>query len=234
MNGTLYQVSTLDSLMQGWFYPVKKVGELREHGDTGIGAFTGADGELIALDGQFYRATYDGKVALAGDEETVPFACVANFDAEWTSDVTLTATLGSMENALSGVVDDFNHIYLVRLDGYFQSVSVRTVKGQREPYPTLKSAMAEQKIVTRGNVKGSIVALYCPPYLSGLNLPGWHTHFISADRKTAGHVLDLSLASGKAAFTRLTNFTVSLPNDERFAAMDLTKDMSGDTRAVER
>ncbi len=50
--GTLYQVSTLTGLERGVFYPVTTVGDLRQHGNTGVGAFEAMDGELILLDGK--------------------------------------------------------------------------------------------------------------------------------------------------------------------------------------
>ncbi|MDO4546981.1 MAG: acetolactate decarboxylase [Clostridia bacterium] len=234
MKNTLYQVSTMDSLMQGWFSGVKTLGAIRENGDTGIGTFEGADGELIAVDGKFYKAMSDGRVALASDDEKLPFACVAEFDTEWITDISLTTTLGSLEKALSGVLDNFNHFYMARLDGFFQSVTVRVLVGCVPPYPTLREASKRQRVFTGTNLRGSVVSLYTPSFAKGCNLPGWHTHFVSADRKIGGHVVDLSLASGKAAFTRLCSLNMELPKDIDFGKLDLTKDMSADTHAVEK
>ena len=36
--------------------------ELAEHGDLGLGTLNGLDGEMIALDGRFYRADVEGAV----------------------------------------------------------------------------------------------------------------------------------------------------------------------------
>ena len=47
----IYQVALLQSLAQGYFDGIITVGELREHGDTGIGTFEGVNGEMIVLDG---------------------------------------------------------------------------------------------------------------------------------------------------------------------------------------
>ena len=48
---TIYQVALLQSLAQGHFDGIITVGELKAHGDTGIGTFEGLDGEMIFLDG---------------------------------------------------------------------------------------------------------------------------------------------------------------------------------------
>ena len=36
------------------------MGELKQHGDTGIGTFEGLNGEMIVLDGTVYQAVADG------------------------------------------------------------------------------------------------------------------------------------------------------------------------------
>ena len=61
----LYQVSTIDALMQGVFDGVQPVGEIRKHGDFGIGTFDALDGEMIVLDGVVYQAKADGHIYTA-------------------------------------------------------------------------------------------------------------------------------------------------------------------------
>ena len=46
----LYQVALLQSLAQGYFDGIVTVGELKRHGDTGIGTFEGVNGEMIVLE----------------------------------------------------------------------------------------------------------------------------------------------------------------------------------------
>src|SRR5512137_1292807 len=67
----LYQVSTIDALMQGVFDGVEPVAELKKHGDFGIGTFDALDGEMIVLDGIVYQAKADGHIYTAGDSQTV-------------------------------------------------------------------------------------------------------------------------------------------------------------------
>jgi acetolactate decarboxylase len=49
---TLNQVSTIDALIQGVYDGDVTVGDLKKHGDFGIGTFDKLDGEMIVLDGQ--------------------------------------------------------------------------------------------------------------------------------------------------------------------------------------
>ena len=76
--GTLYQVSTLQGLMAGAFDGVVTFGELRRHGDLGIGTLQGLDGEMILLDGQAWQARADGQVVRVADQQTTPFATVVD------------------------------------------------------------------------------------------------------------------------------------------------------------
>ena len=51
--------------------------ELAEHGDLGLGTLNGLDGEMIALDGRFYRADVDGMAEEIDPTERTPFAAMS-------------------------------------------------------------------------------------------------------------------------------------------------------------
>ena len=78
----LFQVSLLQGLMLGDFEGSLPIGELKKHGDIGLGTFTGVNGEMIVLGDSVYRAAGDGSVEVASDDERVPFAAVTFFDAD--------------------------------------------------------------------------------------------------------------------------------------------------------
>ena len=52
---TIYQVSTGNALIAGLFEGAVDFKTLARHGDFGLGSVDGMDGELIAIDGKFYR-----------------------------------------------------------------------------------------------------------------------------------------------------------------------------------
>ena len=56
----LFQASTIGALLDGAYDGDLTFAELAEHGDLGLGTLNGLDGEMIALDGEFYRADVDG------------------------------------------------------------------------------------------------------------------------------------------------------------------------------
>ena len=78
----MYQVSTLQALAMGYTKDVITVGELLEHGDTGLGTFRNVDGEMIMIDGHCYRALDDGSVAEADPGMGVPFSSVTRFQGQ--------------------------------------------------------------------------------------------------------------------------------------------------------
>ncbi|HMJ03216.1 MAG TPA: acetolactate decarboxylase [Conexibacter sp.] len=80
----VFQTSTLEALLDGAYDGDLTIGELRRHGDLGLGTFDGLDGEMIVLDGEVWRARVDGMVERAGDEERTPFAVVTPFAADQT------------------------------------------------------------------------------------------------------------------------------------------------------
>ena len=58
----LFQYATINSLLAGVFDGDLTIAKLKRHGDLGIGTFNALDGEMLALDGQFYQIRSDGHV----------------------------------------------------------------------------------------------------------------------------------------------------------------------------
>ena len=75
----LFQASTIGALLEGSFEGDVSFAELAEHGDLGLGTLNHLDGEMIAIDGRFYRADVEGNVTEVPLDERTPFAVVAPF-----------------------------------------------------------------------------------------------------------------------------------------------------------
>lgn len=225
---TLYQVALLQSLVQGYYDGIVTVGELKAHGDTGIGTFEGVDGEMIVLDGTVYQAVADGSVVVPADGETVPFSDVTFFDADETVSLSGLADMAALQEAMTAVVDGLgaNCFYMVKLEGAFDSIRVRSEYKQEKPYRALDEALAEdQTEFDYEDVRGTIVGLYCPDYMRGLNTPGWHFHFVNEDRTRGGHVLEVSVKEAEAAFDQTDGFEMALSREAEFQDMALAKDV---------
>lgn len=70
----LFQASTIGALLDGAFEGDLSFAELAEHGDLGLGTLNHLDGEMVALDGEFFRADVDGRLSRVAPEERTPFA----------------------------------------------------------------------------------------------------------------------------------------------------------------
>ena len=233
---TVYQIALLQSLAMGYFDGSISVKDLKKHGDTGIGTFEGLNGEMIVLDGVVYRANQDCEINVMGDKETVPFSNVTFFDKDISLKLADVPDKAALEKILNETLDKKgrNSFYMVKLSGDFNEILVRSEKGTTEPYPTLVEALKTQKEITPQNISGTIVGLYCPDFMSSLNSTGWHFHFISADKKIGGHVLELNLKSGEAQLDKTDGFKLDLPKKKNFHALNFKQDMKEDIRKAEQ
>lgn len=233
----LYQPGLLQSLTLGYYDGFITVKDLKKLGNIGIGTFQGVNGEMILLDGHMYQALGDGTVVEASPKELVPFADVTSFEVDGTKELSNIATLGELKAVLDGLVmqEGKNNFFVIKAKGSFNSILVRSELKQYPPYRTLAVALAEdQREFTYDNIDGTMVALYCPEYMKGINTPGWHFHFISEDKQKGGHVLAANLKKAKLEYDVTRGFKMLLPKDKAFAELDLAKDQSEDIRKVEQ
>ena len=233
---TLYQVSLLQGLLQGDYNGSISIGELKACGDTGIGTFDRLNGELIMVDGVVYRAAGDGTVEVPSDDETIPFSNVTFMDADEEVSINNVASFDDLMEILNGKVAELggNRFYMIRIDGVFNTVYARSEYAQDKPYEPLVVVLeTDQTFFDMENVSGTVVGLYCPAYMSELNNAGWHLHFISDDRTSGGHVLDLAIEEAVITWDYTDNFEMILPDNDEFTQIDFSIDRSEDVRRAE-
>ena len=232
---TLIQASTLNALMLGNFDKTVSVKDFLHHADTGIGTYTGLDGEAIFEDGVAYKATADGKVSVMQPEDGVAFGTVAKFD-ESVPEVELKniSDIETLKQALEPYVkDDQNIFYMIKAKGVFKTMHVRSCFASEKPYPTLSEVAQDQREFHFENTRGDVIAVWCPKYVNGINLPGWHFHYLSGDKTQGGHILGLSADSLRVKINKIERFDLTLPQNPEFAKRDLCEDLSAKTAAVE-
>ena len=190
-SNAIYQASTLQALALGYTKPVVTVRELLEHGDTGLGTFEHVDGEMIVLDGVCYQAKDDGSIVQSEDTAGVP---------------------------------DFglNSIHIARIDGWFEIIHARAGAPYRSQHVSLKNILSKtQKDFCFEGLYGTLVCVYFPDYMDGINAAGWHMHFLSKDKKLGGHVFDAVLGSGECLLQKMDRTDIQLPNDAAFDTYSL-------------
>ncbi len=231
---TLFQVSTLNALMLGDYDGIITVDKLLQCGDTGLGTFDTLDGEMIVLGGVVYQAKADGSVIKPAGSVTVPFAAVTHFEPDVSLQLENISDIEALKSALTNPVSkNPNILYMATLTGDFDNVHVRSVYAQQKPYKPLAEVAQSQKEFEYENISGTLVALYCPDYVSGINLSGWHIHFISSDGSKGGHLLDVAIKSADAQIDITSAYKIVLPETQSFASLQLANDMQSATAKVE-
>ncbi|MCW2952735.1 MAG: alpha-acetolactate decarboxylase [Conexibacter sp.] len=206
-----FQTSTLEALFDGSFDGDLTVGELRRHGDLGLGTFDALDGEMIVVDGEVWRAHADGSVVRAGDDERTPFAVVTSFAADVTLALAEPLDQEALLRAIGDAAGGIDATYAIRFDGALGLVRARSVPRQQMPYPTLVEAAASQCEFTLGPAEGTLVGFAFPSWAGGVELPGFHLHAITADRRRGGHVLEAQVGPGTLQLAVLTDLHMELP-----------------------
>ncbi|WP_110955344.1 acetolactate decarboxylase [Anaerosinus massiliensis] len=230
---SLYQVSTINALLQGVYDGEATVKDVKKHGGFGIGTFERLDGEMVALDGKYYQVKSTGEVIEVADQVKIPFATVMDFQPEQFGEISNVKTFAELEQALDSIIKDKNYIYAIRIDGTFTG-KTRSIPGKTKPYPTLTDAAKTQSVFDIQNTQGTIVGFLCPQYVNGINVPGYHLHFLAADHKSGGHILNGGVINGKVQIARITDFRMVLPSSDAFQQASLNNDYSEELAKVEQ
>jgi len=220
---TVFQVSTSAALVKGVYQGCVTVGALKKHGDFGLGTFDALDGEGLMLEGHVYQARGDGSVIEAMDSATAPFWVSAEFEAD------RIATLGHVDGweDLCSQVDRHrmsqNLFAAIRIDGTFDEIHYR-VACRSAPGTDLVTATSHQAEFTLKNLRGTLLGFWSPAYARTFNIPGYHLHLLSDDRKHGGHVLGLRARDLRLGIMDANNLVMALPESPQFLQADLTAD----------
>ena len=234
----MYQVSTLQALAMGYNKSVVSVKELLEHGDTGLGTYEDVNGEMILVDGHPYRADENGAVVEAGDDFGVPFCAITKLEGMRKFSLADIENIEAIKTALDlKIEEDFglNSMHVARIDGYFNRIDARSEAPYKSQHITLKETLKiTQKDFAFSDIKGTLVCVYFPDYMDGINAAGWHLHFISEDRKLGGHVFDLSMKEGQVKLDKISEIQIRLPNSPAFDTYSLKNASQDEIKEVEQ
>jgi acetolactate decarboxylase len=205
---TVYQVATLTNLFQGGYDGIVSSQSLSRIGDVGIGTYEGLNGEMVFLDGVFYRVNALGQVEQIAGREGIPFACVTFLDSDALVVLLTIESLTALQQKLDelrmglfpGATTNSSELCVVRITGTFSYVKTRSVPQQSKPYPPLEEVLASQPEFEFSNVAGTLIGFWFPDSASALNQPGWHLHFLKTDLTGGGHLLECRLIEAQAVF----------------------------------
>lgn len=230
----LYQTSTILALMEGAYDGDVTCARLKTHGDHGIGCFDAVDGEMVVLDGRIYRIRADGWAYPAADADKTPFAAVTFFEPDKTASLTGPLDFKQLTARIDSMLPTRNVPYAVRITGKFAHVKTRSVPRQSKPYPRLIEVAKNQPTFEFHSLRGTMVGFYLPQYFQGVNMTGYHLHFLTADRRAGGHVLKLTASAVKVEIDSCSAVHLAFPATPGFRKADLTRSPAGEVKKVER
>jgi acetolactate decarboxylase len=219
---TVFQVSTSGALVAGVYEREVSVGAILEHGDFGLGTFANLDGEMVVLDGRVFQIEGSGRVTEAAQDAGAPFAVVTWFKPDVDVPIQSVGSFVDLEAHCDQYRQSGNIFYALRLDGRFKRVKTRAVKPP-QPGTRLVDAAKAQSEFTFADIEGALVGLWSPGFSSAFSVPGYHFHFLSADRRHGGHLLEIEADTLQLKVEALTNFHLALPESEAFLRADLNK-----------
>jgi acetolactate decarboxylase len=231
---TLQQFSTIDALMNGLYNGVTTVSQILKFGDTGVGTFERLDGEMVILEGKVYQVSVNGKVTIKDGATLSPFAEITYFSQD--REISLPAGLdfAGVQKYIDSQLPSTNMIYAFKFDGKFNYMKTRSVPAQNKPYPGLAEVTQKQAVFEFNDIEGAIVGFRCPVFVNGVNVAGYHWHFLSKNRDSGGHVLDFTVSQAEALVDDTPEFRLVLPDQNNdFYKTDFSKDQSSNVQKVE-
>ncbi|KAE9363308.1 alpha-acetolactate decarboxylase [Stipitochalara longipes BDJ] len=233
-NNEIYQFSVMSALMSGLASPASSipVSELLTHGDFGVGTFEGMDGEMVVVGSKAYQFRGDGSTHEVSPDQLVPFAMVSRFVPQLTKTIKTKTKAALQEEIESTLPDAKNAFVLFKAHGQFEKIKIRAIHAQSYPGQPLPQLTENQMIKEFHSVKGTIVGLRSPGWSVGMSVVGVHAHFINEDRKSGGHILELSAEEDVLLELAVSNsLHLQLPKSSEFGARELELDEAGINKA---
>jgi len=226
------QTSTIDALLAGAYDGDMSCEELLKFGDFGIGTFDTLDGEMVIYDGMVYQIRADGKVYRPGLKTKTPFATVCNFEPDMSFSMR-SADYHGVKSIIDEKMPNENIFVAIEISGSFKYVKARSVPAQQKPYPPLAEVAKNQPIFEMTDVEGTVIGFRSPGFVKGINVSGYHFHFLSGDKTKGGHVLDIELDEAVFKGDICNKFLLVLPEDDKLKDLDLSIDKSEELEKVE-
>jgi acetolactate decarboxylase len=228
------QVSVINALLLGQFDGTVPFADLLTDGDFGLGTLDRLDGELVVLDGKGYQIKSDGAVVEVGPAATIPFAVVTPFECDGELPCPAVESLADLEHRLEAAIGHPNNFVALRIDAEVAAITLRSVHAQSKPYRPINSRKDFQSVWKRENLRGTFVGIRSPRWAQGITVPGYHWHFLAADRRSGGHVLDCHLRGGTIRYDVCGSWLVKLEESADFNGVNLSTDLREELERVER
>ncbi len=229
----IYLCAPVIALVEGIYQEKIPLSQIREHGDFGLGTFDDLDGEMVILDGRVYQITAQGRVHQADEHASTPFACVTYYSPSSHDELEGELSYVDFRQWLQRLLPSPNIFYALRIEGRFASMRLRSVPRQ-ENYRPLVEVAKEQSVFSFTDIEGSLAGFFTPSFLSSLNVPGFHLHFLSADMRHGGHLLECVPSRVKVGVQMISTLELALPLSLDYLTRDFKRNTDQDLEQAEK
>lgn len=213
---SLYQLGNASALFSGLVEGNENIKSLMIKGDFGLGTFNDIDGELVAVDGKFFKIGQKGVTTPVEIIWKSPFVELVKFKNNDTMCITSAVNYDLLKQQLASQIDNKNIPYAIKISGTFDFLKLRS----RSPRKSTDNNNIVEESYTANDVKGTLVGYWFPDYLLSLTVPAFHFHFIADDHKLSGHVLELKTTDVKVAMNKISQIEMAFP--QSIAYKDMT------------
>ncbi|MFW0717447.1 acetolactate decarboxylase [Pedobacter sp. N23S346] len=222
----LYQYGVADAFVGGLYKGTLPLKELKLKGDFGLGAPDMLDGELTMLDGKVYQTKATGETIEPDNDFKTSMLFTTFFKADTVFNVQDTIGEKALLELIGKKMKNKNSMYAIKISGHFDHIKTRAFPPvQDEPLPVITAILDTQKFFEFSDTHGTLVGYHLPEYLNGINVKGFHFHFLSTEKTQGGHVLDFRAGNLTIEIAELKSFELNIPIDKDFQTFKFnTKD----------
>jgi acetolactate decarboxylase len=229
----VYLCAPVNALVEGIYEQKIPFTQVKQHGDFGLGTFDNLDGEMVMLDGQIYQITGEGQVNLVGENALTPFVCVTFYRPLSQDILEEEMPYPAFQEWLQRLLPSPNIFYALRIEGRFADLKVRSVPKQ-ENYRPLVEVAKEQPVFSFKDIEGTLAGFFTPAFLGSVSVPGLHLHFISADRRRGGHLLECRPGRVEVGVQMIQMLELALPMSLDYLTWDFHRDTDEDLSKAEQ
>jgi acetolactate decarboxylase len=230
---TIYISTPVSALVEGIYEENVSFAEIKLHGDFGLGTFNDLDGEMVMLNGITYQINFEGHINVINDEALSPFACVTFFKPIFHDDIRDEMDYQAFVEMLYSLLPSPNLFYAIRVEGSFAHVKTRSVPRQESYRPIVEIAKS-QSTFDFNEIEGNIVGFFTPSFMASMNVPGFHLHFLSSDKKHGGHLLECRPLRCRIDIQLIDSVEISLPITLDYLTQDFSRNIEQDLNKVEK
>ncbi len=215
---TVYLSAPAQAMMKGIYKETATIGEVKLHGDFGLGTFNDLDGEMVLLDGVAYQIRTDGQTCVVGNEVQTPFACATFFNPASVERIDWELDNQEFKALLERIIPSENMFYGIRIDGTFSQLKMWSVPKQPDHRPITE---VRPTMFTFCDVDGTLAGFYTPKFIKALSMPGFHFHFLTGDRRHGGHLKEATPRDVRISVQFISRLELDLPSTFDFMTTDL-------------